>query len=179
MVRGLNAGDQVVVEGKDKVRPGDAVRAVPASAPNAVQPGQPAGQRMRRRASMSKFFLARPVFAWVIAIGIMVLGGLAIHMLPISQYPPIAPPSISITAAYPGASAETVENTVTQIIEQKMTGFDNLLYLSATSDSSGSARVELTFTPGTNPTWPGRKCRTSCSLPPPACPKWCSESASR
>jgi HAE1 family hydrophobic/amphiphilic exporter-1 len=100
---------------------------------------------------MSRFFLDRPVFAWVIAIGIMVLGGLAIHTLPISQYPPIAPPSIAITAEYPGASAETVENTVTQIIEQKMTGFDSLLYLSATSDSSGAARVELTFKPGTDP----------------------------
>jgi len=100
---------------------------------------------------MSKFFLERPVFAWVIAIGIMVLGGLAIYLLPIAQYPPIAPPSIAISGSYPGSSAETVENTVTQIIEQKMTGFDNLLYMSATSDSSGSARIELTFKPGTDP----------------------------
>ena len=100
---------------------------------------------------LSRFFLDRPVFAWVIAIVIMVSGGLAIYNLPIAQYPPIAPPSIAITAYYPGASAETVEDSVTQIIEQKMTGFDNLLYLSATSDSSGSARVELTFVAGTNP----------------------------
>ncbi|HWB98682.1 MAG TPA: efflux RND transporter permease subunit, partial [Bryobacteraceae bacterium] len=100
---------------------------------------------------MARFFLDRPVFAWVIAIAIMVLGGLAIYTLPISQYPPIAPPSIAIQATYPGAAAETVENSVTQIIEQKMTGFDNLLYMSATSDSSGSARIELTFTPGTDP----------------------------
>ncbi len=100
---------------------------------------------------LSRFFLKRPVFAWVIAIIIMVLGGLAIYNLPISQYPPIAPPSIAISAFYPGASAETVENSVTQIIEQKMTGFDKMLYLSATSDSSGSSRVELTFAPGTDP----------------------------
>jgi len=100
---------------------------------------------------MSRFFLDRPVFAWVIAISFMVLGGLAIYNMPISQYPPIAPPSIAISAFYPGASAETVENSVTQIIEQKMTGFDNLLYINSTSDSSGSARVELTFAPGTNP----------------------------
>jgi hydrophobe/amphiphile efflux-1 (HAE1) family protein len=100
---------------------------------------------------MSKFFLARPVFAWVIAIGIMVLGCLAIYTLPVAQYPPIAPPSIAITATYPGATAETVENTVTQIIEQKMTGFDTLLYMSATSDSTGQARIELTFSPGTDP----------------------------
>ncbi len=100
---------------------------------------------------LSKFFLRRPVFAWVIAIIIMVAGCLAIYKLPISQYPPIAPPSIAITAFYPGASAETVENSVTQIIEQKMTGFDKLLYLSSTSDSSGSSRIELTFAPGTDP----------------------------
>jgi hydrophobe/amphiphile efflux-1 (HAE1) family protein len=100
---------------------------------------------------LSKFFLERPVFAWVIAIILMVAGGLAIYTLPISQYPPIAPPSIAITSMYPGASAETVENSVTQIIEQKMTGFDKMLYLSASSDSSGSSRVELTFAPGTDP----------------------------
>ncbi len=100
---------------------------------------------------LSRFFLDRPVFAWVIAIILMVAGGLAIYSLPISQYPPIAPPSIAITAFYPGASAETVENSVTQIIEQKMTGFDKMLYLSATSDSSGSSRIELTFAPGTDP----------------------------
>ena len=100
---------------------------------------------------LSRFFLKRPVFAWVIAIILMVAGLLAIHFLPISQYPPIAPPSIAIQAFYPGASAETVENSVTQIIEQKMTGFDKMLYLSATSDSSGSSRVELTFAPGTDP----------------------------
>ncbi|OGV63544.1 MAG: multidrug efflux RND transporter permease [Lentisphaerae bacterium RIFOXYB12_FULL_65_16] len=100
---------------------------------------------------LSRFFLTRPVFAWVIAIILMVAGCLAIYKLPISQYPPIAPPSIAITAFYPGASAETVENSVTQIIEQKMTGFEKMLYLSASSDSSGSARVELTFAPGTDP----------------------------
>jgi len=100
---------------------------------------------------LSKFFLKRPVFAWVIAIIMMALGGIAIYTLPISQYPPIAPPSISISASYPGASAETVENSVTQIIEQKMTGFDDMIYLSGTSDSAGSSRIELTFKPGTDP----------------------------
>ncbi len=100
---------------------------------------------------LSKFFLDRPVFAWVIAIIMMLAGGLAIYNLPVSQYPPIAPPSIAIDAFYPGASAETVENSVVQIIEQKMTGFDKLLYMSATSDASGAGRVELTFAPGTDP----------------------------
>jgi len=100
---------------------------------------------------LSKFFLDHPVFAWVIAIVIMLVGALAIYNLPISQYPPIAPPSIYIQAFYPGASAETVENSVTQVIEQKMTGLDKMLYLSATSDSSGNSRIELTFAPGTDP----------------------------
>src|SRR5512143_124076 len=100
---------------------------------------------------LSRFFLDRPVFAWVVAIVIMLMGALAIYRLPISQYPPIAPPSIYIQATYTGASAETVENSVTQIIEQKMTGLDKMIYLSATSDSSGNARIELTFAPGTDP----------------------------
>ena len=100
---------------------------------------------------LSNFFLDRPVFAWVIAIIMMLAGGLAIHNLPISQYPPIAPPSIAIDAFYPGASAETVEDSVVQIIEQKMTGFDKLLYMSASSDASGAGRIELTFAPGTDP----------------------------
>ncbi len=100
---------------------------------------------------LSRFFLERPVFAWVIAIFIMLLGALAIYNLPVAQYPNIAPPSIVISANYPGASAETVENSVTQIIEQKMIGLDRMLYLSSTSDSSGSSRIELTFAPGTDP----------------------------
>ena len=100
---------------------------------------------------LSNFFLDRPVFAWVIAIIIMLAGGLAIHNLPISQYPPIAAPSIAIDAFYPGASAQTVEDSVVQIIEQKMTGFDKLLYMSASSDASGAGRIELTFAPGTDP----------------------------
>src|SRR4030042_5632101 len=105
----------------------------------------------RRYLMLSRFSLDRPVFAWVIAIIIMLAGLLAIYRLPISQYPPIAPPSIYIQSFYPGASAETVENSVTQIIEQKMTGLDKMIYLSANSDSSGSSRLELTFAPGTDP----------------------------
>ncbi|MCX5874628.1 MAG: efflux RND transporter permease subunit [Deltaproteobacteria bacterium] len=100
---------------------------------------------------MSRFFLDRPVFAWVIAIIMMVAGGLAIYNLPISQYPPIAPPSIAIDSLYPGASAETVENSVTQIIEQQMTGLNNMLYFSATSNSAGASRIQMTFAPGTDP----------------------------
>ncbi|MEA3464547.1 MAG: efflux RND transporter permease subunit [Thermodesulfobacteriota bacterium] len=99
---------------------------------------------------LSKFFLERPVFAWVVAIIMMTAGGLAIYNLPIAQYPPIAPPSIAVEAFFPGASGETVENTVTQIIEQKMTGLDDMLYLSGTSSSSGASRIDLTFAAGTD-----------------------------
>lgn len=100
---------------------------------------------------LSKYFLERPVFAWVIAIFVMLLGALSTYKLPIAQYPPIAPPAIAIDSFYAGASAQTVENSVTQIIEQKMTGFDDMLYLSGTSDSAGASRIELTFTPGSDP----------------------------
>jgi len=100
---------------------------------------------------LSRFFLERPVFAWVIAMIIMVLGGLAVYNLPITQYPPIAPPSIRVSCLYPGASAETVEDSVTQIIEQQMTGLDRMLYMSSSSDSSGISTIELTFAPGTDP----------------------------
>ena len=99
---------------------------------------------------LSRYFLERPVFAWVIAIFIMLLGVLAIFNLPIAQYPDLAPPSIRINAYYPGASAETVENSVTQVIEQRMTGLQGMLYMAATSDSSGSAMIEITFAPGTD-----------------------------
>jgi multidrug efflux pump len=100
---------------------------------------------------MSKFFIDRPIFAWVIAIVIMLAGVLAIRSLPIAQYPMIAPPAVSITATYPGASAKAVEDSVTQVIEQKMKGIDHLTYMSSTSDSSGSVTITLTFDAGTNP----------------------------
>ena len=100
---------------------------------------------------MSKFFIHRPVFAWVLAIIMMIAGGLAILQLPIAQYPTIAPPAVAISATYPGADAQTVQDTVTQVIEQNMTGLDNLMYMSSQSSSSGQATITLTFTAGTNP----------------------------
>ena len=100
---------------------------------------------------MPRFFINRPIFAWVIAIMIMLAGLLAIKTLPVSQYPPIAPPQITINAMYPGASAQTVQDTVTQVIEQKLNGIDNLIYMSSTSDSSGSVAINLTFKAGTDP----------------------------
>jgi len=100
---------------------------------------------------MPRFFINRPIFAWVIAILVMLAGLLAIKTLPVSQYPPIAPPQISIRAVYPGASAQTVQDTVTQVIEQKLNGIDNLIYMSSTSDSSGAVAINLTFKAGTDP----------------------------
>jgi multidrug efflux pump len=100
---------------------------------------------------MPRFFINRPIFAWVIAIIVMLAGLLAIKTLPVSQYPPIAPPQISIRAVYPGASAQTVQDTVTQVIEQKLNGIDNLIYMSSTSDSAGAVAISLTFRAGTDP----------------------------
>jgi multidrug efflux pump len=100
---------------------------------------------------MSRFFIDRPIFAWVLAIIIMVAGAIAITRLPVAQYPNIAPPAVSVFASYPGASAQVVEQSVTQIIEQGMKGLDGLLYMSATSESSGQASITLTFESGTDP----------------------------
>ncbi|MFZ2948548.1 MAG: efflux RND transporter permease subunit [Desulfuromonadaceae bacterium] len=100
---------------------------------------------------MPRFFINRPIFAWVIAIMVMLGGLLAIKTLPVSQYPPIAPPQITINAMYPGASAQTVQDTVTQVIEQKLNGIDNLIYMSSSSDSAGAVAINLTFKAGTDP----------------------------
>ncbi|MBO9543733.1 efflux RND transporter permease subunit [Caulobacter sp.] len=99
---------------------------------------------------LSRFFIDRPIFAWVVAIVIMLAGALAIRGLPVAQYPDIALPQVSISAVYPGASAKTVEDSVTQVIEQKMKGLDGLDYMSSTSDSSGAATTTLSFKAGTN-----------------------------
>jgi multidrug efflux pump len=99
---------------------------------------------------MPGFFIDRPIFAWVLAIVVIMAGVMAIRTLPINQYPAIAPPAVNIMARYPGASAKTLEDSVTQLIEQKMNGIDNLLYISSVSDSAGNATITLTFKPGTD-----------------------------
>lgn len=99
---------------------------------------------------MARFFIDRPVFAWVISIIIMLAGIISIFQLPISQYPTVAPPSVEISTTYPGASAKTVEDTVIQVIEQNLTGIDNVLYMSGTSDSSGAGSLTVTFNAGTD-----------------------------
>lgn len=100
---------------------------------------------------MANFFIDRPIFAWVLAILICLTGTLAIISLPVEQYPDLAPPNVRITANYPGASAQTLENTVTQVIEQNMTGLDNLMYMSSQSSATGQATVTLNFSAGTDP----------------------------
>jgi multidrug efflux pump len=99
---------------------------------------------------LPRFFIDRPIFAWVIALSILLAGFLVMPKLPISQYPEVAPPALSITAVYPGASAQVVEDSVTTLIEQEMNGLENLLYLESNSDASGVLTLTLTFESGTN-----------------------------
>lgn len=100
----------------------------------------------------------------------MIAGGLAILQLPIAQYPTIAPPAVAISATYPGADAQTVQDTVTRVIEQNMNGIDNLMYMSSTSDSAGSVTITLTFKSGTDPDIARYRCKTNCSWPRRCCP---------
>jgi multidrug efflux pump len=100
---------------------------------------------------MARFFIDRPVFAWVVSILIVLIGGISLTRLPVAQYPQVAPPSVSITASYSGASARTLTDTVTSVIEQQLNGIDNLLYMSSTSDANGNATITLYFQPGTDP----------------------------
>ena len=99
---------------------------------------------------MARFFIDRPVFAWVIAIGMMLAGVLALRSMAVAQFPAIAPPAISINVTFPGASAETVQSTVVQVIEQQLSGIDNLLFFDSQTTKDGQARIQLTFAPGTN-----------------------------
>ena len=112
---------------------------------------------------MPNFFIDRPIFAWVIAIIIMLAGGLAILKLPVAQYPTIAPPAVTISASYPGADAKTVQDTVTQVIEQNMNGIDNLMYMSSNSDSTGTVQITLTLSLVLMRISRRFRCRTNCS----------------
>src|ERR1700678_1666574 len=99
---------------------------------------------------MPSFFIDRPIFAWVIALLICLVGTLAMMQMGIESYPDIAPPEVTVTAIYPGANSATMESTVTQVIEQQLTGIDNLLYFTSTSNSNGTATITLSFATGTN-----------------------------
>ena len=120
---------------------------------------------------MAKFFIDRPVFAWVIAIVLMMAGALSILLLPVSQYPNIAPPAIGISVTYPGASAQTVQDTVVQVIEQQMNGLDGLEYISSESNSDGSMSITLTFRQGTNPDTAQVQVQNKLSLAQPLLPQ--------
>ena len=98
---------------------------------------------------MAKFFIDRPIFAWVIALFIMVLGAVSITRLPVSQYPSVAPPTIVVSAAYPGASAQTLEDSVLAVIEREMNGAPGLAYMEAVSQANGTGTLTLSFEPGT------------------------------
>jgi multidrug efflux pump len=100
---------------------------------------------------MAKFFIDRPIFAWVIALFIMVMGSVAITQLPIAQYPPVAPPSIVVSATYPGASAKTLEESVISVIEQEMNGSPGLIYMESVTQANGGGQITLSYQPGTNP----------------------------
>ena len=100
---------------------------------------------------MAKFFIDRPIFAWVIALFIIVMGGLAITQLPIAQYPPVAPPAIVINTAYPGASAHTLEDSVLSVIEREMNGSPGLIYVESVAQADGTGTITVTFETGTNP----------------------------
>lgn len=120
---------------------------------------------------MSRYFIDKPVLAWVLAIGVMIAGLFAVNTLPIAQYPSIAPPAISVTATYPGASARTLEETVTQIIEQKMKGIDGLLYMASSSDANGTVTLTLTFSADTNPDTAQVQVQNKLSLATPLLPQ--------
>ena len=113
---------------------------------------------------MAKLFIHRPIFAWVIALVIMLAGVLTLLKMPVAQYPTVAPPTVSISATYPGASAETVENTVTQIIEQQMNGLDGMRYMSSNSAGNGQASIQLNFKQGVDPDIHMYRYKISCNL---------------
>ncbi len=105
---------------------------------------------------MANFFIVRPIFAWVVALFIMVVGGVAITQLPVAQYPSVAPPSIVVSAAYPGASAQTLEDSVLSVIEREMNGSPGLIYVESVAQADGSGSITLSFEP-----WRRSTCRTA------------------
>ena len=138
---GLRAGEHVIVSGIQDAQPGKKV---------APRPEDGVTQASRSEPRVPQFFIRHPIFAWVIAILICLGGAIALSRLPIDSYPEVAPPQVIITAHYPGANAKTVESTVTQVIEQQLTGIDNLLYFTSQS-SYGQSQITLTFATGTDP----------------------------
>ena len=152
--RGLKAGDRVVVEGFQKFAAGDKVKPQvvdakrDASADTAARKADRASAR--GRSTMPSFFIDRPIFAWVVALFICLIGAISIPLLPVAQYPIIAPPSISISTSYPGASPENLYNSVTRLIEEELNGANGILNFESTSDSLGQVEITANFVPGTD-----------------------------
>ncbi len=171
---GLKAGDKLIVEGLQNVQADAPVHAVPAGSKPAPQAGRPRPELM----GLSQFFIERPVFAWVIAIVIVMFGIIAINILPITQYPTIAPPAVTIVANYPGADAQTVQNSVTQVIEQQLTGVDNLLlFLVVLAAPTAPSRLPSPSRPAPILTSRRCRCRTRCNRRCPSCRNRCSRPA--
>ena len=149
VTKGLSPGDKVIVEGLGKIKVGQKIVPVVAGSKPRARPAGEAGNATG--AMISRIFIDRPIFAWVLAIIVMMGGIGGILSLPIEQYPDIAPTSVNVRATYPGASADALEASVTQVIEQQLTGIDGLIYFSASSSSSGSATITATFRKGVDP----------------------------
>ena len=152
---GLKPGEQVMVDGFQKMRAGAPVKPVPWSAERAGAAAAPAASAGRQplieSRAMAQFFIERPIFAWVIALFILVLGGVAITQLPIAQYPPVAPPTIVITATYPGASAQTLDDAVISVIEQEMNGSPGMIYMESVSQANGTGTDHAQLRAGHQP----------------------------
>ena len=157
VTQGLAPGEKVITQGTANLRDGAQIKPVPASAPQPVKAPPPGAMKPLQAASaaakptMARIFIERPIFAWVLAIIIM-LGGIgAIFSLPVAQYPDVAPTQINVRATYPGASAETLESSVTQVIEETLTGLDGLLYFSSSSSSRGQVSITAVFDKSVDP----------------------------
>ena len=126
---------------------------------------------------LARFFIDRPVLAWAISIVIILLGAIAAALLPIAQYPEITPPTVRVTASYPGANARIIADTVAAPIEQQVVGVEKMLYMSSQSNNDGSYILDVTFAVGTDRTWPRCWCRTAWPSPSRRCPTWSRPSA--
>ncbi len=149
---GLATGETVVVLGQDRVENGQPLETSPFSPPRQRQKAK------ERTYHAAEFFINRPVFAGVIAILIVIAGVISIPQLPVSRFPVIAPPSVSIYATYTGAAPKTINDSVTSLIERELSSAKNILYFDSSADSPGSAKITVTFKPGTNP----RACPGGC-----------------
>ena len=170
---GLTGDETIVINGLMRVRPG--VKVKPEMVDLAAGGGGGGSGPMR----FAHFFVDRPIFAAVLSIVLLIVGGIAYTQLPVAQYPEIAPPTIVVRATYPGADAETVAETVATPIEQEINGVEDMLYMSSYSTGDGSMALTITFKLGTDLDRRRCSCRTACPSPSRACPRRSAGSASR